>query len=127
MPLRAEPRVTVHDHYMVMLRLPQSLRDAGISNATFAAALVAEGIPAKVLFPPWYATGAYAHADFAPNRSCPVSEAAAVEMICLPHFLLLDSRIPGATAEAVARLISRVTGLVTWQGGQQANRIGRPV
>jgi 3-amino-5-hydroxybenzoate synthase len=122
MPVRAEPRVTVHDHYMVMVRLPRLLRDAGISNATFAAALVAEGIPAKVLFPPWYATGAYAHREFAPDHACPASEAAAAEVICLPHFLLLDPRIPSATAEAIARLIGSVTGLVAWQGGVADSR-----
>jgi 3-amino-5-hydroxybenzoate synthase len=123
MPVRTEPRVTVHDYYMIMLRLPQLLDDAGISNVTFTAALLAEGIPAKVLFPPWYATGAYAHADFACYGSCPVSEAAAVEVICLPHSLLLDPRFPDAAAEATARLIKSVTGLAAWQADRQANRI----
>ena len=127
-PMRGGADITVHDHYMVMLRLPRSLRAAGISNSTFADAIVAEGIPAKVLFPPWYATGAYAtgaHADADLAAGCPVSEAATTEVICLPHPLLLDPRIPGAAAAAIARLIGSVSGLLTWQTARQASPVGQ--
>jgi 3-amino-5-hydroxybenzoate synthase len=97
----------------VPLRLPGELTAAGVDATAFAAALTAEGIPAKPIFPPWQRTPAYRAAGL---RDTPEAAFAARSVVALPHQMLLE---PAACADAAAALekITRdgVPELLAWQ------------
>ncbi|MFF4323189.1 DegT/DnrJ/EryC1/StrS family aminotransferase [Streptomyces sp. NPDC001568] len=99
-----DPRVTRHDHYMVLLRLPEAALTDGLDNATTVRALAAEGIPARVLFPAWHLLPAFRPPTGAP-RSLPVAEGATRSALWLHHRLLLDPDC----AEDLPAAWSRVT------------------
>ena len=88
--------------YAFPIRVP-----AGSSNVDFAAALTAEGVPAKTLFPPFYATAAYAGALPRPP-GCPQAEAASREFVWLHHSVLLDGE---RGVHDVARAVRKVARL----------------
>ncbi|MEV7869592.1 DegT/DnrJ/EryC1/StrS family aminotransferase [Streptomyces sp. NPDC088124] len=109
------PKATRHDHYAVLLRLPVSLTERGVRASTVAAALTAEGIPARTLFPPWQSTPAYR--DEPQVSVVPTSRAfeAAATTVTLPHQLLLDPYFPAQTASALSKIIVAVDDLIAWQ------------
>lgn len=115
MLMPAHPAVTRHDHYAVLLRLPDTLTTAGVGATAFAAALAAEGIPAKPIFPPWQQTPAYQQSA-GRLRDTPEAVFAARSVVTLPHQMLLE---PAACADVAAALgkITRegVPELLAWQ------------
>jgi 3-amino-5-hydroxybenzoate synthase len=98
-----DARVTRHDWYMLMLRAPADWRAAGIGNDVLAAALSAEGIPAKVLFPVWSALPAFAGHQVA-GYECPQATAAAGAGIWIHHRMLTDPTFAADLRTAWERL-----------------------
>jgi 3-amino-5-hydroxybenzoate synthase len=81
------PEVTRHGCYMVVLALPRGARrDAD----WFAAALNAEGLPARPMYPPYYATPAFRGLSCPQAPCCPVTEDLASRTVWLHHAVLLD-------------------------------------
>lgn len=103
-PVETDARVTRHDWYMLMLRTPAELLTDGIDNRLLAAALSAEGIPAKVLFPAWPTLPAFAGYDLARHR-CPQSAAADRRGLWIHHRMLTDPGFAGDLATAWDRLL----------------------
>jgi dTDP-4-amino-4,6-dideoxygalactose transaminase len=113
------PRVTRHDHYAVLMRAPAALAGRGIHAATLAAALTAEGIPAKALFPPWQATPAYTDSPRCGAIRTPHAGHAAATVIALPHPLLLDPHVADDTTAALTKITACAGDLLAWQDGQR--------
>jgi 3-amino-5-hydroxybenzoate synthase len=113
------PRVTRHDHYAVLMRTPDVLTERGIHATTLAAALTAEGIPAKALFPPWQATPAYAASPRCAAIRTPHAEHAAATVIALPHPLLLDPHVADDTTTALTKVTACPGDLLAWQDEQR--------
>ncbi len=109
-PVVTDPRVTRHDWYMLMLRTPAELGAAGVGNGLLAAALSAEGIPAKVLFPVWCTLPPFAGRTVA-DLDCPEAAAAAAAGIWVHHRMLTDADFAGDLATAWDRLL-RATDLL---------------
>jgi 3-amino-5-hydroxybenzoate synthase len=103
-PVETDAAVTRRDWYMLILRTPAELRAAGIGNSLLAAALTAEGIPAKVLFPAWSTLPAFAGHDLA-RYHCPRAAVAAAGGICIHHRMLTDPGFAGDLATAWSRLL----------------------
>jgi hypothetical protein len=95
---------------MLMLRTPAELRAAGVGNDLLAAALSAEGIPAKVLFPVWATLPAFAGI---PDDACPAAEAAAEDGVWIHHRMLTDPDFAEDLATAWARLLGGLDQLRT--------------
>jgi len=113
------PRVTRHDYYAVLLRAPAALAERGVHAAALAAALTAEGIPAKALFSPWQTTPAYIDDPRCGVIATPSAEHAAATVVALPHPLLLDPHVAEDTAAALAKVTAGADDLLTWQHSQQ--------
>ncbi|MBB5774975.1 DegT/DnrJ/EryC1/StrS aminotransferase family protein [Nonomuraea jabiensis] len=109
------PEVSRHDHYMFLIRMPETLLDDGISNAAFAAALTAEGLPAQVLYPAWPALPAFARLDDPRPEVCPAGREAARRGIWLHHRMLLDPRFGEDLATAWERIMGAPEELAAWQ------------
>lgn len=114
------PKVTRHDHYAVLLRIPESLAEHGVHAATVAAALSEEGVPAKPLFPPWQTTPAYAGHPQISDAPTPHAAHAAATVVALPHRLLLDFAVAADVIAALAKLTSHPKDLLAWQNKQAA-------
>lgn len=111
------PRVTRHDHYAVLMRAPDTLAGRSIAAATLAAAMTAEGIPAKALCPPWQATPAYTDSPHSANAT-PHAEHAAATVIALPHPLLLDPHVAEDITTALTKITACAGDLLAWQDEQ---------
>jgi 3-amino-5-hydroxybenzoate synthase len=112
------PKVTRHDHYAVLVRLPAPLAERGVHAATAAAAMTAEGIPAKPLFPPWQTTPAYAGHPRARRTRTPQAAHAAATVIALAHPLFLDDEMPTDATDALSKLTGQAADLLRWQQDQ---------
>ncbi|WP_162793931.1 aminotransferase class I/II-fold pyridoxal phosphate-dependent enzyme [Streptomyces paludis] len=109
------PEATRHDHYAVLVRLPASLTERGVRASTLAAALAAEGIPSRTLFPPWQATPAYRDDPQVNAVPTPRAVEVAATTVALPHQLLLDPYFPTQTAAALTKIIAAGDDLIAWQ------------
>jgi 3-amino-5-hydroxybenzoate synthase len=116
-PLR--PEVDRHDWYMLMLRVSEACAAARVSNTAFAAALTAEGIEARVIYPAWHLTEAYAGLGF-DDSSCAESRRVGDEVVWLHHRLLLDSAAADALAAAVGKIERSAAELAAWGGDRVA-------
>lgn len=88
-PIAVAANVTRMVWYMFLIRMTPTMLET-MTNVELAAALTAEGIPASPIYPPFYATPAYANSTLASSERCQHAEAAAREVIWLHHSLLLD-------------------------------------
>ncbi len=104
---------TRRDHYMVLLRRPATLRKAGITTTTVVAALTAEGLPARTIFPAWHTTPAFNTTR--QRESCPAARYAADDVIWFHHPLLLDPSLASDLPQALTKLIRHVDQLSAWQ------------
>lgn len=112
-----DPRVGRHAHYMVVFTLdPDAF--AGVGRDRLVAALVAEGVPAQVMYPRIQDTG-----HFAPNLrrvgadpeslpACPVAAELAARGVWLHHRVLLgEGELVDQVAAAIAKLQCRAKDL----------------
>ncbi len=101
------------DHYMVLLRRPSTLRNAGITTTTMVAALTAEGLPARTLFPAWHTTPVFNTERR--HESCPSARHATDDVIWFHHPLLLDPTFASDLPQALTKLIRHADQLSSWQ------------
>ncbi|MEV4505410.1 aminotransferase class I/II-fold pyridoxal phosphate-dependent enzyme [Streptomyces klenkii] len=118
-------QATVHDHYAILLRAPGRLAEQGVTVGTLATALSAEGVPAKVLFPPWQSAPAYRDDDRARSAHTPRAAQAALGTVAVPHHVLLDPHAPEQITAAVAKAVAGADDLAAWQDQHQAAPAGR--
>ncbi len=106
-PIEVDPRVTRMAWSNYFLRLPKTVSTA-MSHIEFASALAAEGVPANVLYPPWYSTRAYTVDRPVGPQNCPEADRAGREVIWLLHTLL------DAGEEGVADIAAAIRKVVRW-------------
>jgi 3-amino-5-hydroxybenzoate synthase len=114
-PQGTDPRCELNPHYMAMF----TLEDTDVSRNLVVDALIAEGIPAFVNYPPIYRTEAFwagPHAGLPPMAElaerCPASERLGRDGIWLHHRVLLGTAEDAAdVAAAVAKVLDGIPGI----------------
>lgn len=104
--MQARPaKVSAHGCYMVLLAASR-IHEPAPPAAWLAAALTAEGIPARGIYPPFYRTAAFhSFGGHRGGQSCPVAERAQRCVVWLHHQTLLDGV---AGVEDVVNAIKKV-------------------
>lgn len=108
-----DPGCDIHPHYMFMFRLDRS-ELPGVDRKRVSEALLAEGIPSSITYPPVYRTKAFQSGPSASTpeemaQRCPNSETIGDDGIWIHHRVLLgDERDVHDVADAVTKVLDEI-------------------